>query len=85
MAPSELKTSLQQPFEPFRIVLTDGETYDIQHPDLLWVGLETAYVGITGKQSQTLFERSVKVDLRHVVRIEPLASRTKRRRDNGAR
>jgi hypothetical protein len=73
MAPEELRESLrQQPFEPFRIVVTDGAGYDIRHPDLLWVGKRTAYVGITGHPAQTFFERAVKVDLLHIVRLEPL-------------
>ena len=73
MTPEELRESLrQQPFEPFRLVMTDGEGYDIRHPDLLWVGERTAYVGLTGQPGRTFFERSVKVDLFHVVRAVPL-------------
>jgi hypothetical protein len=73
MAPEELRDSLrQQPFEPFRLVLTDGAHFDIRHPDLLWVGRRSAYVGLTGQPGQTLFERAVKVDLLHISRLEPL-------------
>lgn len=75
MSPDELRGSLrQQPFEPFRLVLTDGATYDIRHPDLLWVGQRLAYVGLTGEPGQTFFERSVKVDLLHVTQLIPLAA-----------
>jgi hypothetical protein len=36
MAPDELRGSLkEQPFAPFRIVMTGGQTHDIRHPDLL--------------------------------------------------
>ena len=73
MVPEELRESLrQQPFEPFRLVLTDGVGYDIRHPDLLMVGARTAVVGLTGDPGQTFFERSVKVDLAHISRLEPL-------------
>jgi len=73
MAPDELKSVLKQHhFEPFRLVMTDGEYYDIRHPDLLWVGQRVAYVGLTGQPGQTLFERSARVDLLHIVRLEPL-------------
>ncbi len=73
MAPEELRGTLQQqPFEPFRIVLTDGVGFEVRHPDLLWVGKRTAYVGHTGQPGQTYFERSVKIDLLHVIRIEPI-------------
>ena len=73
MAPEELRGHLrQQSFEPFRIVLTDGISFEVRHPDLLWVGHRTAYVGLTGQPGQTYFERAVKIDLLHIIRIEPL-------------
>lgn len=73
MAPEELRDALrQQPFEPFRLVMTDGMFYEIRHPDLLMVGQRTATVGLTGQPGQTFYERTVKVDLFHVIRIEPL-------------
>lgn len=73
MTPEQLRDDLRQrPFEPFRLVTTDGEGYDIRHPDLLWVGQRVAYVGLTGQPGQTLFERAVKIDLLHIIRIEPL-------------
>lgn len=72
MTPEELRDTLrQQPFEPFRLVTTDGARFEIRHPDLLWVGQRTAYVGLTGQPGQTFFERAVKVDLFHIVRTEP--------------
>jgi hypothetical protein len=73
MFPDELRDTLRhQPFGPFRIVLTDGASYEIRHPDLLWVGKRTAYVGLTGEPGQTYFERSVKIDLLHIIRTEPI-------------
>jgi hypothetical protein len=73
MAPEELREVLrQQPFQPFRLVMTDGTGYEIRHPDLLWVGLRTAFVGLTSQPEQTFYERSVQVNLLHVWRVEPL-------------
>ena len=75
MVAEELRDILrQQPFEPFRLVMTDGEGYDIRHPDLLLVGVRTAVVGLTGDPGKTFYERTVKVDLAHVVRLKPLGS-----------
>jgi hypothetical protein len=75
MSPEQLRDELrQQPFEPFRLVMTDGEGFDIRHPDLLWVGQRAGYVGLTGQPGQTFFERAVKIDLLHVIRTEPLDS-----------
>lgn len=84
MSPEELRDLCkQQPFEPFRVVLTDGKAYDVRHPDLLWVGHRTAYVGLTGRPGQTFFERSVRVDLLHIVRAEPIEG-VSRPTENGA-
>jgi hypothetical protein len=78
MSPEELRDTLrQQPFEPFRIVLTDAATYEVRHQDLLWVGKRTAYVGLTGRAGQTFFERSVKIDLLHIIRTEPIDAASK--------
>jgi len=75
MAPEELRETLRRsPFEPFRLVMTHGTAYDIRHPDLLMVGRRSLIVGLTGDPAQTFFERSVRVDLLHVIRLEPLES-----------
>jgi hypothetical protein len=49
MAPEELRDTLRhQPFEAFRLVMTDGDSYAIHHPDLLMIGQRTAVVGLVG-------------------------------------
>ena len=62
----------RQPFEPFRIVLTTGTTYDVRHPDLIMVGARSAMIGITHQPNKTVYDRTIKVDLLHVVGIEEL-------------
>ena len=75
MAPEEIRELLKhQPFEPFRLVMTDGGSYEIYHPDLLMIGQRTAVVGLVGDAGKEFFERSVKVDLLHVVRLEPIGT-----------
>lgn len=73
MAPEELRDILRQnPFEPFRLVMTDCAGYEIRHPDLLWIGQRSAMVGMTGQPGQAFYERAIRVDLLHVIRVEPL-------------
>jgi hypothetical protein len=62
----------QQPFRPFRIVLTTGEMYDIRHPDLIMIGRRSIAIGITNDEGGTAFDRLVRADLLHVVRTEEL-------------
>lgn len=62
----------RQPFEPFRVVLTTGTTYDIRHPDLIMVGRRAAIIGLTDEPNGSAFDRTIKVDLFHIVSIEEL-------------
>ena len=62
----------RQPFDPFRVILTTGAIYDIRHPDLIMVGRRAAIIGITNDPGGTAFDRTIKVDLLHVVGIEEL-------------
>jgi hypothetical protein len=62
----------RQPFEPFRLVLTTGSAYDIRHPELLMVGRRAAVIGIANDPEGTAFDRTIKVDLLHVVGIEDM-------------
>ncbi len=62
----------RQPFEPFRVILTTGAAYDIRHPDLIMVGRRAAVIGITNEPSGIAFDRTIKVDLLHVVGIQEL-------------
>jgi hypothetical protein len=41
-----LKYAGQRPFQPFRIHLTDGTTYDARHPELVMVGGRFVVVGL---------------------------------------
>jgi hypothetical protein len=61
-----------QPFEPFRLILTTGATYDIHHPDLIMVGKRSVTIGFTNEPGGTAYDRTIKVDLFHVVGIEDL-------------
>lgn len=73
MSPYELRDYVRhQLFRPFRLVMTNGTGYEIKHPDLPWIGLTTAHVGLTGEPGRALYERVVFLDLAHVIRLEPL-------------
>ncbi len=79
MAPEELRDALkQQPFESFRLVMTDGGSFEIRHPDLLLVGQRSAVVGLVSDDAQEFYDRTVKVDLQHIIRLEPLGTRAAR-------
>jgi len=73
MPPQELLSYLQRrPFEPFRIRLTDGEGYDVRHPEMVLPALQTAEIGLPHDPALPIAGRIVTVSLAHIVRLEPL-------------
>jgi hypothetical protein len=76
MAPQELESELKkEPFQPFRIVTTNGKTYDITEKDrpLLLVGKRTVITGLRVPETDPYFDRYAVVALVHIVRLEPIA------------
>jgi len=65
-----LKTVRQQPFVPFRIHLSDTRVFDVRHREMIWVGLEVAYVGLFGISGY--LDRSEIIAISHIVSLEPL-------------
>ncbi len=71
MPPDDLFTARgRQPFLPFRLHVSDGSSYDIRHPEMLWITRRTAYVGIPGEGP--IPERAVTIAMIHVSRLEEL-------------
>jgi hypothetical protein len=61
----------QQPFQPFRLVMSSGSTYDVRHPELAWVTKTSILVGIDEADEGLPVEYKV-CSLLHVTAIEPL-------------
>jgi hypothetical protein len=47
----------KQPFEPFRIVLTTGETFDVWRQDGYFLSRRCIYVGMPGETGGTDYHR----------------------------
>src|SRR5438128_615156 len=75
MAPQDLESELKkEPFQPFRIVTTNGKTYDIREKDrpLLLVGKRTVIIGLRVPETDPYFDRYEVVSLVHIIRLEPI-------------
>ena len=59
-----------RPFQPFRVYMTDGSVYDVRHPELMMLGRRMAMIGLAHDPGQIVFDRSVDIDLFHIVRME---------------
>jgi hypothetical protein len=79
MPPEDLQKKLRrQPFQAFRMYLSDGAAYDVTHPELVLLGRRSLVLGLAGSPDDTLYERTVDVDLLHIVRMEPLEPQHRR-------
>ncbi len=68
-----LRMTRRQPFVPFRIHLTDGASYEVPHPELLWVFARLIAVGVPHARREGFFEDMHLCPILHITRIEPLA------------
>jgi hypothetical protein len=56
------------------VILTTGATHDITHPDLIMVGRRSAILGLSNDPGGTAYDRTIKVDLLHVVGVQELTT-----------
>lgn len=78
MRPDDIIALLRErPFRPFRIKLSNGDTYDVHHPELAIVGRTTVHIGVPGPQGPDgPVERLVNCALIHITQTEPLEGAT---------
>lgn len=69
----------KRPFEPFRICMTDGRTYDVTHPDLCIPSRNTVYVGVPDPRLRRTVVRMDQCAYVHIVRFEPLGDKQRKR------
>ncbi len=73
MRPEDIRESLKRrPFQPFRVTLTDGRTYDVRHPEMAMVGRSSVVIGLPPPgDGEPIFDRLVTVSLLDIMQVEP--------------
>jgi hypothetical protein len=78
MNPETLREQVcKQPFEAFRVYLSDGSHYDIRHPEMIAITRRDMAIAI-GPGNDELPDRLATCDPLHIVRVEPLNGRAAR-------
>ena len=68
----------RRPFEPFRVVTSSGQSYEVRHPEMVLRMRNGLYIGLGGHG--TVADRAAFVSLLHISSVEtPLNGRKKRR------
>ncbi len=77
MMPHEIKAQLRtQPFQGMRIYISDGESYEVGHPDMVLVTSSIVQIALPPLDRHGIpTGGSVYVDPVHVTRIQPLNGR----------
>jgi hypothetical protein len=71
--PQQILSRLQEkPFRPLRIVVSEGQRFDISHPDLVVVGTRDLLILFPGPDHPKIYDRLTRVALVHVVSLEDL-------------
>lgn len=66
----------KQPFRPFQINLSEGLSYEINHPDLVLVGWTNLHIGFAKPENPTIYYRTLRVEMDQVVGLEDLPGPT---------
>lgn len=75
MRPEDITELLRaRPFVSLRIHMSDGQSYDIRHPEMVMVLRSRLVIGIGADSATGVLERLEHCALVHVVRIEQLQS-----------
>jgi hypothetical protein len=74
MRAEEIRQHLDaEPFTPFRLCLSDGSSYEIQHPDQVLVTTWSVEIGVPEQQPQSrIYNRIAHCSLLHIVKVEKL-------------
>jgi hypothetical protein len=72
------KLAGQKPFVPLCLYVSDGTVHDIRSRELIWVGTGMAVLVVPlpdqGDSDKPLIERTIHIDLRHIVKVEAEAA-----------
>lgn len=67
MSIDSLRTALGR--QPFRIILSSGDTFEVRHPEFAWLVKGGLYVGLPSDNGD-LPERAVFCSLLHIAAVE---------------
>lgn len=78
MTAHEIKALLRQrPFQGLRIHISDGESYEVTHPEMVFVTMTLVLIALPPLDKDIPAGGSVYCDPIHITRIEPLNGRNR--------
>jgi hypothetical protein len=71
------RTGAAAAVEPFRVVTSSGQTYDVLHPELVLLGHNEVTVGTPSVEDPAIYEDMYRISLLHITAMEDLPPRSK--------
>jgi len=68
-----------RPFEPFRVIMSSGERYEVRHPEMAFLTRTKLVLGLD-PDKQGVAEDWTMCSLLHVTAVEPVGQATRRSR-----
>ena len=62
----------KDPFQPFRVIASTGQVFDICYRDHFMVGVRAVTLGIPDPFRRDMLDRSVEINHDQIVSVEPL-------------
>jgi hypothetical protein len=62
----------RRPFVPFRIWVSDGNSYEVRHPELCMPGFTSTVIGLPRDPARPAAERFEMISMFHIVKLEPI-------------
>lgn len=62
----------QQPFVPLRLVTSSGQSYDVYHPDLIWIGRRELMVGTASNDDPVHYDQVSRIAIMHITALQDL-------------
>jgi hypothetical protein len=69
----------RKPFQPFRLIMSSGEHYDVRHPEMALLTRTAMYVSTDADKDGIPEEPPAYVSLLHVTAVEPIRNGRKAR------
>ena len=67
----------QRPFMPIRIVTSAGQSFDVLHPDMIWVGTRDIHIGTPNTEYPEVYDAVTRIALMHINTITDVPAATK--------
>jgi hypothetical protein len=73
MTAQEITKLLERsPFVPFRLHLSDGQSFEVRHPDFFWVFRTRLEVAVPASDDARIKDHAEHISLLHIARIEEM-------------